>query len=45
LVHCRLEQETGVSFVPEHLSLLLFEGKWAEAAEYATGPIHLADCS
>jgi hypothetical protein len=45
LVHCRLEQETGVSFVPAHLSLLLFEGKWAEAEEYATGPIHLADCS
>jgi hypothetical protein len=44
-LYCRLEQETGVSFKPTHLSLLLFEEKWAEAEEYVTGPIDLSDCS
>jgi hypothetical protein len=41
----RLEQETGVSFLPSHLRLLLLESKWAEAEAYVSGPIDLAGCS
>lgn len=40
-----LEQETGVSFLPSHLRLLMLESKWAEAEAYVAGPIDLADCS
>ncbi|XP_047051004.1 uncharacterized protein LOC124656272 [Lolium rigidum] len=42
---CRLERETGVSFLPAHLHLLLFQGKWAEAEAYVAGPIDFAGCS
>ncbi|XP_044948376.1 uncharacterized protein LOC123397928 isoform X2 [Hordeum vulgare subsp. vulgare] len=40
-----LEQETGVSFMPEYLRPLLTQDKWAEAEAYVAGLVDLEDCS